>query len=730
MRNHLEPGTAGSLHSHLTRTPPHDASRRRTKPPSPSCGSIALTANALALGAFLYALPALGFEFGEGAVHGSLDTTLSHGVTFRVADRDESLIGINSDDGNRNYDRGLVSNTSKFTSELELGNGTFGAFARVTGFLDFENQNGTRERTALTDAAKSRVGKDLELLDAYVTGTFDAGDVLADMRLGNHVLNWGESTFIQNGINVINPFDVSKLRTPGSELREALQPVPLVSLSVAPTDTLSLEGFYQLQWEGTEPDPSGTYFSTNDYATPGGTRAFLDLPGAGVSDTGGGFGPLTPAINADIATALAATLPGACVPTSAGPPPTFSGPACQSEFDPHFLSVSRIADREPADSGQWGLALRFLAEDLNDTEFGVYFINHHSRLPLASANFGTLQGYQAGLAAAQAVTAEGSNTIAAIAGAATPAVTSAVTEAFTGQIAAGVAAAVPPGTPQAVIDQQVAAQLARPETRQQIGAEVRTRVAALVGEQVSGVAQGLAIDRYGKTARYYIGYPEDLQVFGVSFNTVLGVSGWALQGEYSFHPDAPLQREEQSLFEEGLSPLIAALVRSPAAPALQSRLGGRLDGYVERDVSQVQVTGTKVLGPTLGADGLAFITEVALTHVHDMPDQDQIPLDSPGTGDALADATSWGYRAAARLDYNNAIGAARVSPYVQFQHDVSGNSPGPGGPFVEGRTALTLGAGVSYLERWQANLSYTIHNGDKNYLSDRDFVSASIKYSF
>ena len=37
------------------------------------------------------------------------------------------------------------------------------------------------------------------------------------------MINWGESTFIQNGINVINPIDVTKFRIPGSELREALQ---------------------------------------------------------------------------------------------------------------------------------------------------------------------------------------------------------------------------------------------------------------------------------------------------------------------------------------------------------------------------------------------------------------------------------------------------------------------------------------------------------------------------
>ena len=114
----------------------------------------------------------------------------------------------------------------------------------------------------MSDAAKDRVGRDVEVLDAYVAAAFDAGDAAFDFRLGKHVLNWGESTFIPNGINAINPFDVSKLRRPGSELREALLPVGLVSLSVAPTDLLSVEGFYQFDWEPTEIDPVGSYFST------------------------------------------------------------------------------------------------------------------------------------------------------------------------------------------------------------------------------------------------------------------------------------------------------------------------------------------------------------------------------------------------------------------------------------------------------------------------------------
>ena len=85
---------------------------------------------------------------------------------------------------------------------------------------------------------------------------------------------------------------------------------------------------------------------------------------------------------------------------------------------------------------------------------------------------------------------------------------------------------------------------------------------------------------------------------------------------------------------------------------------------------------------------------------------------------------------AARLDYNNAIGAVNLFPYVQWRHDVNGNSPAPSGPFSEGLTALTLGLRADYLASWQANVGYTRYGGGRNTLRDRDFVSASINYSF
>ena len=235
--------------------------------------------------AMLCGTPAMAFQFNLGEVNGSLDSTLSYGLSWRMSDQDKDLIGLqeggnafshNFDDGNLNYDKGdLISNTTKITSELALDYNNFGLFVRGSAFYDFENQDGDRARTELRDEALDLVGKDADLLDAYVWWSFDAGGVPGQLRVGDQVLSWGESTFIQNGINVINPFDVSKLRVPGAELKEGLVPVGMVSASISPTENLTLEAFYQYDWQEVKIDPPGSYWSTNDFAGKGGDKVML-----------------------------------------------------------------------------------------------------------------------------------------------------------------------------------------------------------------------------------------------------------------------------------------------------------------------------------------------------------------------------------------------------------------------------------------------------------------------
>ena len=162
------------------------------------------------------------FVFAFGDVSGSLDTTLSVGVLDRIQNPSPDLYGltntfdgvpgkaysVNNDDGDLNFSRGIDSVLYKVTDDLELKWGDWGAFVRGYAFYDPKNQDTTLPHTPLSYVAKKQVGGDIVVLDHYITGKFDFGATPVTVRLGRQVISWGESTFIPNGINVINPVDV------------------------------------------------------------------------------------------------------------------------------------------------------------------------------------------------------------------------------------------------------------------------------------------------------------------------------------------------------------------------------------------------------------------------------------------------------------------------------------------------------------------------------------------
>jgi hypothetical protein len=317
-----------------------------------------------ALLAFAPAAGAVDFSIGTD-LNASFDSTYTIGGAMRTKSRNLDLIGlvnggrafsINGDNGNLNFSKGdFVSASARGVNELSIEGNNLQLFARFNYFYDHINRSTTLDRTPLSKRAKHLAGLDFDLLDLYVAGNFELGDSPFSMRVGNQVISWGESTFIQNGINVINPFEVSKLRTAGSELREGVVPVPMVQSSIGFGD-LSIEAFYQLGWDHTEIEAEGTFFSTNDFASPGGQNVFLRFA-------------LPPGPRDD-------------------PPRLSQGPVGSI--------VGRLADRDASDGGQFGVALRYLATELNDTEFGAYFIKYHSRLPVLSGRTGNFGGLALG----------------------------------------------------------------------------------------------------------------------------------------------------------------------------------------------------------------------------------------------------------------------------------------------------------------------------------------------
>jgi hypothetical protein len=238
-------------------------------------------------------------EFSSGEWAGHFDTTVSYGAAWRVSDPSDDNVGkavhnpttfllnnagqraalgrwsVNSDDGNLNYGSSgdLISNAAKITSELDVSWRNYGAFMRATAFYDFENA----DSDFLSQRAQDLVGSDIRVLDAYGYGDHNIGERTFNWRLGWQVVSWGESTFIQGGINVINPVDVAKLRVAGAELKEAFRGIPIVSGNYDLTDSVSVEALYIFQWQQTDPDPAGSFFATNDIATPGASYAMLNF---------------------------------------------------------------------------------------------------------------------------------------------------------------------------------------------------------------------------------------------------------------------------------------------------------------------------------------------------------------------------------------------------------------------------------------------------------------------
>ena len=322
--------------------------------------------------------PATAVEFNFGEFEGRFDSQLSVGSSWRLSNPNEGLIskanggtsaGSGSyDDGTQNYAKGdAFSTVFKGVHDLQLSKDNIGVFIRGKYWYDYAlNEgnanhgnipNGYASNSSLDDTGFNDYAKfsGAEILDAYVFGSFDINDKPFDIRVGRQVVNWGESTFIQGGINVINPFDVSAFRRAGAEIKEGLLPVNMAFASLGLTDNLSIEGFYQLEWEKTAIDGCGTYFSTNDFTAEGcnGIRVRSENP------------------------ALAVTKSSDSVyfNTFDGSPPFYTD-----------LVVNRAADgiREADDNGQFGVAFRYFAEELNSTEFGLYLARYHSRLPIIS----------------------------------------------------------------------------------------------------------------------------------------------------------------------------------------------------------------------------------------------------------------------------------------------------------------------------------------------------------
>ncbi|MGS2846301.1 DUF1302 domain-containing protein [Pseudomonas sp. ef1] len=269
-------------------------------------------------------------------------------------------------------------------------------------------------------------------------------------------------------------------------------------------------------------------------------------------------------------------------------------------------------------------------------------------------------------------------------------------------------------------------------------------------------------------SNYFIEYPEDIRLYGLSFSTTLP-TGTAWSGEISYRPNAPVQLNSTDILFAGVRPLGGALTN---ASLLTGVPGQDLHGYERKEITQIQTTFTHFFDQVMGASRLTLVGEVGATYVGGLESRsdkrygrDPVygPGELPATGtvdtcanilnnstingagpgspqnnrsrncenDGFTTSMSWGYRGRAIWEYNDVFAGVNLKPNVAWSHDVSGYSPGPGGNFEEGRKAVSLGVDAEYQNTYTASLAYTnFFDGKYTTVDDRDFVALSFGVNF
>lgn len=616
---------------------------------------------------------AVEFSFAEGEVNGSIDTTVSYGQMWRVQGQDKSNNDINGNDGNRNFDTGLVSEVYKVTSDLEVTYQNYGAFVRGTAFYDtqimdkrndYYDANNPAQPSqsypsddSFTYETRHKAGRNAEILDAYVYGNWDVADMPVGARLGRQVFNWGEGIFYRGGVNTTNPVDAAKFRLPGAELKEVLVPVEALSFNLGLTDNLSMEAFYQFNWKETAIDPVGTFFSETDLFADGGNTAYTTSSAVASPQFQG----------------LYSALSGANV----------GGLQGTDYLDQNgVFKVANIGtDINAKNDGQFGVAFRYVAEELNSTEFGFYVINYHAKEPTIYAD---VNRAYAGLDIDQLAAFGGFSSY----------------------------------------DEMMAT-----DPNGLVAGLVRGASAVDLGNQVNGRRE----------------FAEDIRVYGLSFNTTIDEASVFGELAYRPNMPLGIATTNDMLGDLLQQAPELANGRTVNIGGQDLTLTDGLHNYERVEAFNTSLGTILNFGTALSFDSLFGVAELASEHYRGSSLQytgfdgstryysgrpNSAYVSGYDRGDQI-NKNAYGYTLLLSGTWNDVYAGVNLSPFAVYKEDFEGNSHQTGN-FIEGRKAYTLGVRANYLSNLEAELQYTefYGAGQNNSGRDRDNVGLNVKYSF
>lgn len=321
-------------------------SKRVPARPLPPLKPLAFAISVLAITAGVPDARAFEFDTGNPDLRVRWDNTLKYSSAWRTKDQSDKLIegqtALNQDDGDRNFDKGLISNRLDLLSEMDITYQNVGARVSGAAWYDDVYNRGTDNNDPsransysvdfdeFTDDTRTLHGRKGELLDAFLFGKTDIGDMQASGRVGQYAMQWGESLFYgMNGIaGGMAPIDVVKaLSVPNTQFKELIRPVQQISGQLQLTPDVSIGAYYQFEWEANRLPAAGSYFSSSDSFGDGNERLFIGAP----------------------------LFPGA-----------------------QPLAFFHGNDKEAKDSGQGGVQLRWRTESV---DWGVYAIRFHDKNP-------------------------------------------------------------------------------------------------------------------------------------------------------------------------------------------------------------------------------------------------------------------------------------------------------------------------------------------------------------
>ncbi|MEK6806901.1 MAG: DUF1302 family protein [Pseudomonadota bacterium] len=649
-------------------------------------------------------------DFGDG-VQGTLNTVLTAGAGIRVQGRAPDLVGKsnldpnvcggqfqncqglfldqyypaqklaaapgqathNADDGNLNYDKGdLTQAVFKATQDLSLKYGDFGLFAKWLYFYDFVNNDFTEfHPNRITKVRADICRADPDSPDCTIGNQggsnavfyqqYGPGEVVRNKRTDGEVLRQ-----IGTDLQLFDMYVYGQLPIPFTEDKNFSfklgrqtvnwgESTVLVINSVNQVNPVNANNLFRVGFDLSELfTPTNMLFASFEpfenttveaiyglewrpleIPAPGSYFSFVDIgTNNAVNNVGINFGG--PAEDPDTCGTVYNPDSGCNVPLDN----PLSGLTNTS------TTIRRLKDKEPGNFSQFGLSVKYFAEWLgNGTELGFYFLNYASNLPYLSV-------YATNPSCARAEHPDN----------------------VLGRDAQnGVELLIAcPDLP-----------LTHPTT------QLTPNGLPILGGPENATSNAVPID----TVKFQLEYPENIQMYGVSFNTTAG--DLSLQGEVAFRPNLPLQVDVEDLVFTALQPMLARCRRD--APCLGSNSGVGTDadgneitygpsnyepypgqpagysdtfdliigagvdsarsfpsfvnqyrgiaagetvpnsyiqGYERFAVWQGNLGATYVQGATdnwLGADQVIWLFEVGAQYVPNLPSTDKLQIDAPGT---------------------------------------------------------------------------------------------------